>query len=194
MFNRIALLVLQEQVRPRRFGRKWRRKVKNVKNGSATGDKKAKQSKSITKQEQSPATYKYSDTQDSPFSNEIFEDVMAEIMKFAKDEKRPPPESVPNAICFDLGGSHASHADVYHQLKEHLILKGIGKIISLQYLAMSFRWKILLDSQASRDRIAGSEINVNGRTVSLRRYDDIMLLEYKKYLRANGFIETVKKV
>jgi hypothetical protein len=56
---------------------------------------------------------------------------------------------------------------------------------------MSFRWKILLDSKASRDRIAGSEIKINGITVLLRRYDDIMALEYRKYLRANGFIQTL---
>ena len=119
---------------------------------------------------------------------------MEEIKKYAKAGRKPPPESTPNAICFDLGGSKASHADVYYQLLELLILKGDCKIISLQYLAMSFRWKILLDSKASRDRIAGSEIKINGITVLLRRYDDIMALEYRKYLRANGFIQTLKNL
>jgi hypothetical protein len=91
------------------------------------------------------------------YSYDIFEEVMAEIKKYAKAGRKPPPEPTPNAICFDLGGSKASHADVYYQLLELLILKDDCKIISLQYLAMSFRWKILLDSKASRDRIAGSE-------------------------------------
>lgn len=103
-------------------------------------------------------------------------------------KKREPPESLPTAISFDLGGSRASHEDVYYKLKDLLLSRGDFKIISLQYVATRFRWVVVLDSRSARDQIAGTRLEINGRQVLLRRYDDIVSFEYKKYLRANGFI------
>lgn len=111
-------------------------------------------------------------------------------------ERRPqslPPEPLPNAISFDLGGSRASHEDVYNQLGAYLKSFGDFHIKSLQFVALSFRWVVLLDSKTARDRIAGGRVNINGRTVLLRRYDDVMLLEYKKYLRGNGLVDMFKQ-
>ena len=50
MFSRIAMLVLQEQVRPRRYARRWRRKVKKSKqNAETTRDVKLKRGDSKSK-------------------------------------------------------------------------------------------------------------------------------------------------
>ncbi|XP_071137585.1 uncharacterized protein [Mytilus edulis] len=225
MFRRIAMLVIQEQIRPTKFARKWRRKAKTKTELESKGETKLKcvkpkiltKSKSfITKGSAKLTTNTVSETlvptvttfnkssskSNTPrapkkekvkYSNEIFDDVMAEIKKYAKSsETKAQPDPIPNALVFDLGGSHASHEDVYHQLKCLLFSNKECRMKSLQYFPMSFRWIILLDSQKSRDVLAGSVIIVNGIRVTLRRYDDIIALEYKKSSRASGFIDTVK--
>jgi len=53
MFSQIAMLVLQEQVRPKRYARRWRRKVKKSKqNAETTRDVKLKRGESKTKLKQ----------------------------------------------------------------------------------------------------------------------------------------------
>lgn len=226
MFRRIAMLVIQEQIRPTKFARKWRRKVKTKTTLESTlkesetklkfvkpkiltksnsfrtkGSAKLTTNAALESSVSSVSTFNKSSKSNTPrapkkekvkYSNEIFEDVMAEIKKYAKSETKSQPESIPNALVFDLGGSHASHEDVYYQLKSLLYSNKECHMKSLQYFPMSFRWIILLDSKKSRDLLAGSVIIVNGNRVTLRRYDDIIALEYKKSSRASGFIDTVK--
>lgn len=126
-------------------------------------------------------------------SNEVFEEVMAEIQKFTKEKSKRPPTSNPNSLALDLPGGRASHEDVYYQIKNLVNLNRGCRIVSLQYLPLESRWLILMDSKESCDRISGQSIKINGTKVFLKRYDDVITLEYKKVSRANGFINNVKE-
>ncbi|OWF52481.1 uncharacterized protein LOC110447676 [Mizuhopecten yessoensis] len=105
-------------------------------------------------------------------------------------KRRAPPELVTSAVCFELKGSVATHVEVLSKMKEMLCYRKGSKIITIQFVPKS-RWIIVLDSQETRDRLAGMEFFIGRHSVLLRRYDDVMKMEYKKYLRGQGLLEMV---
>ncbi|XP_069138518.1 uncharacterized protein [Argopecten irradians] len=104
--------------------------------------------------------------------------------------RRDPPELRPSAVCFELKSSVATHMDVLGKMKDMLHYKRGSKIISIQFIPKS-RWIIVLDSTETRDRLSGMEVFIGRHSVLLRRYDDVMKNEYKKYLRSVGLMEMV---
>ncbi|XP_033740484.1 uncharacterized protein LOC117327543 [Pecten maximus] len=104
--------------------------------------------------------------------------------------RRDPPDPVPSAVCFELKSSVATHTDVLDKMKDMLHYKRGSKIVTIQFIPKS-RWIIVLDSAETRDRLSGMEFFIGQHNVLLRRYDDVMKMEYKKYLRSQGLLEMV---
>lgn len=71
-----------------------------------------------------------------------------------------------------------------------LYYKRGSSIVSVQFIPKS-RWIIVMDSQETRDRLAGMEIVFESHCVLLRRYDDVMRTDYKQYLRRIGLLELI---
>lgn len=107
-----------------------------------------------------------------------------------------PPEQKPTAVCFNIKGSNLSHRDVKEKIEGVVRLwPGIG-VQSIQFVPRAInigsvhadnRWVITLNTEWARNRLAGTEVVFNDTTVQLRRYDDIMQLEYKQYNKAMDF-------
>lgn len=55
-------------------------------------------------------------------------------------------------------------------------------------------WVITLNSVAARNRIAGTALHIKGQKVTLRRYDDIIQLEYRKCSRSTVVQSMVTKI
>ena len=117
---------------------------------------------------------------------------MTEVKKSAK--KKNPPELKPEALCFDLKGNDVSHTDVLNEVRNFANLFRDVSVKFVQFLPIEERWVLTMNSTQSRDRLTGAYVTINGREVQLRRYDDIMKLEYRKYLRAGGLIELVNSI
>lgn len=103
---------------------------------------------------------------------------------------RQPPSPAPEALYFETGNGNVDHVTVLSEMKKLLnIYKGTS-VQSVQYIPNN-KWKVVMDSLESRNRLAGSSIFLNGSSVCLRRYDDVANLEYRKYLRTLGYISMV---
>ena len=126
------------------------------------------------------------------YSKVIVDEVMTEVKKSAK--KKNPPELKPEALCFDLKGNDVSHTDVLNEVRNFANLFRDASVKFVQFLPIEERWVLTMNSTQSRDRLTGAYVTINGREVQLRRYDDIMKLEYRKYLRAGGLIELVNSI
>ena len=57
-----------------------------------------------------------------------------------------------------------------------------------------YRWVISLDSVDARNRLAGRTFHIKGQKVTLRRYDDILSLEYRKCSRTRQLLDMVNKI
>ncbi|XP_060069646.1 uncharacterized protein LOC132549708 [Ylistrum balloti] len=133
-----------------------------------------------------PAKVKqYSETISQEVERKVEEKVECPTIK-----KKDPPQLVPSAVCFELKSSAATHVDVLNKMKDMLYYRRGSKIVSIQFVPKS-RWIIVLDSQETRDRLCGMEFFIGQHCVLLRRYDDVMKMEYKKYLRSQGLLEMV---
>lgn len=100
---------------------------------------------------------------------------------------RQPPSPAPETLYFETGNGNVDHVTVLSEMKKLLnIYKGTS-VQSVQYIPNN-KWKVVMDSLESRNRLAGSSIFLNGSSVCLRRYDDVANLEYRKYLRTLGYI------
>lgn len=103
---------------------------------------------------------------------------------------RQPPSPAPETLYFETGNGNVDHVTVLSEMKKLLnIYKGTS-VQSVQYIPNN-KWKVVMDSLESRNRLAGSSIVLNGSSVCLRRYDDVANLEYRKYLRTLGYISMV---
>lgn len=103
---------------------------------------------------------------------------------------RQPPSPAPETLYFETGNGNVNHVTVLSEMKKLLnIYKGTS-VQSVQYIPNN-KWKVVMDSLESRNRLAGSSIVLNESTVCLRRYDDVANLEYRKYLRTLGYISMV---
>ncbi|KAL4233778.1 hypothetical protein ACF0H5_008456 [Mactra antiquata] len=113
------------------------------------------------------------------------------------------PELRPTAICFYIAGFTFSHVEVYDRVKDLLVQYPMIKILDIQYVPLAVhldtpgtenRWIITLNTVAARNQIAGTTLHIRGRKVTLRRYDDIIMLEYRKCSRTKDVQDMVDKI
>ena len=106
-----------------------------------------------------------------------------------KKSRKPcqPPTPVPEALYFETESGSVDHLTVMSEMKKLMKMFRGTRVESVQYVPHN-KWKVVMDSVESRNRLSGSTIVLNGAGVCLRRYDDVANLEFKKYLRAHGYI------
>ncbi|KAL3882829.1 hypothetical protein ACJMK2_029133 [Sinanodonta woodiana] len=111
-----------------------------------------------------------------------------------------PPDENPNDICFNIKGRNCTHADVKSEIDRLLPFSPGAKIMCIRFIPLALhlnvvqadnRWVITLNSKEARNRLAGTKIEINGVRVMLRRYDDILRLEYRKCHRTMSLLNMV---
>lgn len=72
------------------------------------------------------------------------------------------------------------------------------QIVSLEYQPRAVhikghnvdnRWVVTLDSQYSVNRLSGSQLTFGSKVVTVRRYDDVLGLEFKQFTRRSNFMK-----
>ncbi|KAH3738149.1 hypothetical protein DPMN_044777 [Dreissena polymorpha] len=113
------------------------------------------------------------------------------------------PEYKPTALCFYMLGANVTHAEVYSRIQDVLLMYPGAKIEQIQYVPLGVhldtrgtenRWIITLNTIGARNYIAGTTLHLKGQKVTLRRYDDIIQLEYRKCSRSNAVQQMVAKI
>ncbi|XP_060606251.1 uncharacterized protein LOC132758579 [Ruditapes philippinarum] len=113
------------------------------------------------------------------------------------------PELKPTAVCFYIKGSNCSHKEVCDRIEDVLPLYPGAKIEEVQFVPLGVhldsivtenRWIITLNSVGARNRIAGTSLHIKGQKITLRRYDDIIQLEFRKCSRSGAVKDMVSKI
>jgi hypothetical protein len=116
---------------------------------------------------------------------------------------RKPPEPYPMTLYFNLHGYSATHTDVLSRIRKLLPLCADAEVSSIQFqpielsadtrnMTVDNRWIVTLNRSEAIERLYGLEMEFGGgKKVVLRRYDDILQAEYRRYLRRCDLLQIV---
>ena len=117
-----------------------------------------------------------------------------------------PPKMRPKAVCFNIVGAHLTHLLVWKSFQRDVLAEyDEVKVESIQFVPRSIfvprtknsdpvenRWVITLTNEWYRSRVTGMDIRFGDFTTQLRRYDDVVNLEYRQYTRMTDMMKMIK--
>ena len=108
------------------------------------------------------------------------------VTKFSKE-----PEKHPCTVCFEYAGTGLTHKTVKAAAEKTISRYRDTKVVTIQFMAKSVilssmwvenRWVVRVNNENAQRALTVSGVNIFGKDVKCRRYDDVLAEEYKRFL------------